>query len=301
MSNERVGFIGLGVMGRAMAANILKAGYSVTVHNRSRGVVDLLVAEGAKAAIDSSAVAGVCDIVITMLPDIATVERVYFGEAGLFAAAKPGQLFIDMSTSSREVALRIDAAAQRVGAASLDAPVSGGDVGARDGTLSIMAGGPKAAFDRAHPVFAAMGKNVVHVGEAGAGQVTKACNQIVVGLTIEAVGEALTLAAKAGVSPEKVRAALLGGFAQSRILDLHGQRALDNRYSPGARLRLHRKDLDIALDIAHDVDAALPVTAIVREMMNSLIARGMGDLDHSVLIRHLADQSGTQVHEDTVR
>lgn len=285
---ERVGFIGLGVMGRPMAENLLRAGFSLTVHNRSRAAVEALQQQGAAAASSPAEVAAASDVVITMLPDTPDVEAVYFGDQGIFTRVRPGMLLIDMSTASPQMARRIHAAAKAAGADSLDAPVSGGDVGARAGTLAIMVGGSPSAFERALPLFQAMGKHIVSMGEAGAGQVTKACNQVVVALTIQAVAEALVLAAKAGVDPARVREALLGGFAQSRILDVHGQRALERRFEPGFRLRLHRKDLSIALETAKDLGVPLHHTALVHQTMNALVAAGWGDFDHSALIQHLA-------------
>ncbi|MCF8566106.1 2-hydroxy-3-oxopropionate reductase [Alicyclobacillus tolerans] len=293
--SERIGFIGLGVMGKPMAANLLKGGFSVTVHNRSQAAVQELVQQGASAAATPAEVAASSDVVITMLPDTPDVEQVYFGESGLLSSLREGMLFVDMTTASPGIARKIYDAVQKLGADSLDAPVSGGDVGAREGTLSIMVGGSAQAFERAMPVFNAIGKNIVRIGEAGAGQVAKACNQVVVALTIEAVGEALTLAAKSGVDPAKVRDALLGGFAQSRILDLHGKRALEHRYDPGFRVKLHRKDLAIALETARSAGVSLPGTALVGEMMNALIAQGMGDEDHSALIRYLAQSAQTEI------
>ncbi len=293
--SERIGFIGLGVMGKPMAANLLKSGFSVTVHNRSQAAVQELVQQGASAAETPAEVAASSDVVITMLPDTPDVEQVYFGESGLLSSLREGMLFVDMTTASPGIARKIYDAVQKLGADSLDAPVSGGDVGAREGTLSIMVGGSAQAFERAMPVFNAIGKNIVRIGEAGAGQVAKACNQVVVALTIEAVGEALTLAAKSGVDPAKVRDALLGGFAQSRILDLHGKRALEHRYDPGFRVKLHRKDLAIALETARSAGVSLPGTALVGEMMNALIAQGMGDEDHSALIRYLAQSAQTEI------
>ncbi|MHB1681400.1 MAG: 2-hydroxy-3-oxopropionate reductase [Bacilli bacterium] len=292
---ERVGFIGLGVMGAPMAENLLKKGFAVTVSNRSRGAFAHFIEMGASAVETPAEVAAASDVVVTILPDTPDVDAVYFAENGLFSAVRPGMLFIDMSTASPEIAHKIHAAAVEKGADSLDAPVSGGDVGAREGTLSIMVGGSEQGFERALPMLQSMGKNIVRIGEAGAGQVTKACNQVVVALTIEAVGEALALAAKAGADPAKVRAALLGGFAQSRILDLHGQRALEHRYNPGFRLRLHRKDLAIALQTAEVQGVSLPNTAAVHEMMNALIAGGHGDDDHSYLIQHLLDLAKSHI------
>lgn len=289
MEKERIGFIGLGVMGLPMAENLLRGGFPLTAFNRSPGPAAELAAIGAKAADSVAQVAAESDVIITMLPDTPDVEHLYFGSEGLIAHLRPGMLLIDMTTASPEVARKIRQAAVHKGADSLDAPVSGGDIGARAGTLSIMAGGSADSFERARPVFEAIGKNIVHMGDAGAGQVTKACNQIVVALTIEAVGEALALASKSGVDPAKVRDALLGGFAQSRVLDVHGLRSLEQRFEPGFRVRLHRKDLSIALQSAEQAGVSLPHTAQVFEMMNNLICRGLGDKDHSILIAYLAE------------
>jgi 2-hydroxy-3-oxopropionate reductase len=291
-ARPRVGFIGLGVMGRPMAENLVRHGFPLVVHNRSQAAVAALVAQGAGAAADPAAVARQVEVVITVLPDTPDVEAVYFGPQGIVAGARPGQLWIDMSTVSPALARRIAQAAAEQGAEALDAPVSGGEVGARQGTLAIMVGGPAAALERARPILAALGQTIVHQGPAGAGQVTKACNQVAVALTIQAVAEALVLAAKAGVDPARVRQALLGGFAASRVLDLHGQRALAGNYQPGFRLRLHRKDLKIALDTAQAVGAALPHTALVHETLTALTAQGWGDRDHASLIAHLAQQAG---------
>ena len=280
---ESIGFIGLGAMGKPMARNLLKAGYSLTVHNRSRGAVNELVTAGAKAADSPADVAKTCDVVITMLPDSPDVETVVFGAGGVLEAARKGMLLIDMSTIAPAVSRRVSEAMNAKGAEALDAPVSGGVVGAEGGTLSIMVGGCEKAFERALPVFSAMGKNIVRIGDAGAGQVAKACNQIVVAQTIQAVAEALTLAMKCGVDAGKVRDALLGGFAQSRILDLHGKRMLEGNFAPGFRMELHRKDLNIALQTAREAAVSLPATAVVAEQMNALIAQGDGKLDHSAL------------------
>ncbi len=293
-TKPRLGFVGLGIMGAPMAENLREAGYPLVVHNRGRAKAERFVAAGAAWAARAAEVAEQADIVITMLPDTPDVESVYFGPDGLMRSARAGHLLIDMSTVSPAIARRISGAARAVGADSLDAPVSGGDVGAKAGTLSIMVGGSASGFARAYPVFQVLGKNIVHLGEAGAGQVTKACNQIVVALTIEAVGEALVLAQKSGVDPAGVRQALLGGFAQSRVLEVHGQRALEQRYEPGFRLRLHRKDLAIALDAAQQLGVSVPVTALVHDMMNSLLANGQGDDDHSVLIRELARRANAR-------
>jgi 2-hydroxy-3-oxopropionate reductase len=288
---ERIGFIGLGIMGKPMARNLLKAGYSLVVHDLNRSAVEELAGEGAKAASSSKEVAGQCDVVITMLPDSPDVEQVVLGPEGVAEGIRAGMLFVDMSTIAPGTARKVYGILKAKGVESLDAPVSGGEVGAVGGSLSIMVGGTEAAFQRAKPIFEVMGKNIVLIGEPGAGQVTKACNQIVVGVTIQAVSEALILARKSGVDPAKVREALLGGFAQSRILDLHGQRIIDRSFQPGFRVRLHRKDLAIALQTGREVSLPLMLTSQVAELMNALIARGDGDLDHSGLA-HLLEQLG---------
>ncbi len=290
-SRSVVGFIGLGVMGLPMAENLLTAGYPLVVHNRSSAAVKALVAQGAKNASHPAAVAEQSEVVITMLPDTSDVEAVYFGDHGIFEGARTGQLLIDMSTISPAMSRKIAERSEAMEIASLDAPVSGGDVGARASTLSIMVGGGRAAYDRALPIFQVLGQQMEWMGEAGAGQVTKACNQIIVALTIEAVGEAFTLARRSGVDLSTVRKVLLGGFAQSRILDLHGQRLIDERFDPGFRVRLHRKDLGIALAAGDAKTVYLPVTALVHAMFNALVAQGQGERDHSYLAAYLAEQS----------
>jgi 2-hydroxy-3-oxopropionate reductase len=278
-----IGFIGLGIMGKPMARNLMKAGYALTVLNRSRGPVDELVAEGAKAAATPREVAAASDVVITMLPDSPDVEQVALGADGIAAGIKDGALWIDMSTIAPATTLRVAGQLVAKGVTSVDAPVSGGEKGAIDAALSIMVGGSAEAFERAKPIFEALGKNIVHVGDLGAGQVTKACNQIVVGVTIEAVAEALALAEASGVDPAKVRAALLGGFAQSKILEVHGQRMIDRTFNPGFKAKLHRKDMNIASNAGDEHGLDLAAAKLVREKFDELIARGDGDKDHSAL------------------
>ena len=292
---ERIGFIGLGIMGKPMAAHLLEAGYPLTVLNRSRAPQDELVAAGARPGQSPRHVAEQSDVVMTMLPDSPDVEQVVLGAGGVIEGLRPGSLVIDMSTISPAVARRVATVARERGSDALDAPVSGGQVGAQNATLSIMVGGSVAAFERARPIFERLGKNIVHVGEAGAGQVTKAANQIVVAVTIAAISEALLLAAKSGVDPAKVREALLGGFAQSKILDAHGNRMLQRNFAPGFKTRLHRKDLAIALNTAREIGMSLPVTANVAELMNALIAHGGADLDHSALVTVLEELAAYQV------
>ncbi len=278
-----IGFIGLGIMGKPMARNLVGAGYRVIALNRSRGPVDELVALGAATAATPRDVAAQSDVVITMLPDSPDVESVVLGAGGIVSGIRPGALWIDMSTIAPATTTHVAEQLTKRGAESLDAPVSGGEKGAIDAALSIMVGGSAEAFARAKPIFDALGKNIVHVGELGAGQVTKACNQIVVGVTIEAVAEALALAQASGVDPAKVRAALLGGFAQSKILEVHGQRMIDRAFTPGFKSKLHRKDMNIAANAGDERGLDLGAAKLVRERFDALIARGDGELDHSAL------------------
>jgi 2-hydroxy-3-oxopropionate reductase len=289
MSKPNTGFIGLGIMGRPMARNLLMAGYSLVVHNRSRAAVDELSREGAQVAANSREVAAQSEILITMLPDSPDVELVYAGENGVFAGVKPGCLLIDMSSISPVVARKLATEAERRGCDMLDAPVSGGEAGAINAALSIMIGGEPSAVERAMPIFQALGKNIVHVGAAGAGQVTKAANQMVVGTTIAIVSEALVLAAKAGVDPAKVRQALLGGFAQSKILEAHGQKMLERNFKPGFRIRLHEKDMKIALAAGSEYGVPLMVTSQVAQIMTAMKSMGNGDLDHSAIVKFVEE------------
>jgi 2-hydroxy-3-oxopropionate reductase len=281
---ERVAFIGLGIMGRPMAHHLLKAGFPLTVHSRSPGPVDELVAAGAARAGSPSEAARGSDLVITMLPDTPDVEHVLLGDDGVASGAVAGSLVIDMSTIDPEPTRRMAETLASGGVDMLDAPVSGGEKGAVEGTLSIMVGGSAEGFARATPLFEAMGSNIVHVGPSGAGQVTKACNQLVVAATIQAVAEALVLAERSGVDPAKVRQALMGGFAGSKILEVHGQRMLDRAFEPGFRARLHRKDARIVLNAARESGASIPSFEVVAAQLDRLVdAAGRGDLDHSAL------------------
>jgi len=281
--DERIGFIGLGIMGRPMARNLLAAGFDLTVHSRSPGPVDELVDAGAAGAASPADVAAVSDVVITMLPDTPDVEQVLTGHDGVADGAAAGSLVIDMSTIDPAASRRLAAGFAARDVAMLDAPVSGGERGAIDAVLSIMVGGESAALERARPVFDALGRTVVHVGTSGAGQVCKACNQLVVAATIEAVAEALALAERSGVDAARVRAALLGGLAGSKILEVHGQRMLDRTFEPGFRARLHAKDARIVLETARDAGADVPSFAVVAEQLDRLVAGGGGELDHAGL------------------
>ena len=290
---ENIGFIGLGIMGKPMALNLLKAGYSLAVLEKSKAAEELAKA-GARLLPTSKAIAESADIVITMLPDAPEVREVVFGQDGVLEGIRSGALFIDMSTISPSTAKELYDALQKKGVEALDAPVSGGQVGAESASLSIMTGGNEPAFQRALPLFQAMGKNIVHIGPTGTGQTTKACNQMIVGMTIAAVAEAFTLARKAGVNLEKMREALLGGFAQSRILDLHGKRIIERNFKPGFKITLHRKDMNIALQAGREYAVPLYGTAQVAAHMDALIAAGKGDADHSaiaLLMEQLADLS----------
>jgi len=289
MNKPTIGFIGLGIMGKPMARHLLKAGYPLVIHNRSRAAVDELTLEGAHGAENPQEVARKSQIVMTMLPDSPDVELVYAGEHGIFAGVKSGTLLIDMSSISPLIARKIAAEAEKRGCDMLDAPVSGGEAGAIAAALSIMIGGKKTAVQSVMPLFEKLGKNIVHVGDAGAGQVTKAANQMVVGTTIAIVSEALVLAAKAGVDPAKVRQALLGGFAQSKVLDAHGQKMLDRNFTPGFRVRLHEKDLKIALATGSEYGVPLMVTGVVGQMMTAMKGMGNGDLDHAGLVQFVED------------
>lgn len=289
---ETLGFIGLGTMGRPMGRNLLRAGFRLVVHNRSRAAVEELVAAGASGAASPQEVAARTDAVLTMLPDSPDVEAVVAGPGGVFEGARPGMLLIDMSTISPAVACRLAAEAEHRGLEMLDAPVSGGDIGARDGTLTIMVGGSAAALERARPILRVLGKTITHIGGAGAGQVAKACNQVIVAAAIEAVGEALVLAEKSGVDPARVREALLGGFAQSRILEVHGRRALERSFKPGFKARLQLKDLMIALAAGKECGVAMPAAAVAAEMFKSLCATGGAEDDNSALMAHVAHLAG---------
>jgi 2-hydroxy-3-oxopropionate reductase len=275
MGDRRIGLIGLGLMGNPMGHNLLKAGYELTVYNRTQSKTAALAAAGASVAVSPGDCAREVDIVISCVSDSPDVEAIALGPNGL----RPGMLYIDMSTIAPAVSRRIYDRFKTLGCSALDAPVSGGDIGAKAGTLSIMVGGDQEAFDRALPLFQILGKNIVHIGDAGAGQVTKACNQIVVALTVQAVAEALTLAKKSGVDPAKVREALLGGFGQSRVMEVHGAKMLDGNFEPGFKLDLFRKDMNLVLQTARELGLPLMGSHQVVPLMDALIANGGGDRD----------------------
>jgi len=282
----RVGFIGLGIMGRPMAGRLAAGGHELAVFAR-REVPAELREQGVAACASSREVAARAEAIITMLPDTPQVEEVLFGANGVAAGLTPGKVVIDMSSISpiatKELAARINA----LGCQYLDAPVSGGEVGARNGTLSIMVGGPPEVFDRIRPLFELMGKNITLVGGNGDGQTAKVANQIIVALNIEAVAEALLFAAKAGADPAKVRQALMGGFANSRILEVHGERMIRRTFDPGFRIELHQKDLNLALAGARALGISLPNTATAQELFNACSAHGGAKWDHSAMVRAL--------------
>jgi 2-hydroxy-3-oxopropionate reductase len=296
---ERIGFIGLGIMGKPMARNLAAAGYELVLHNRSRDDVELLLGESDAftAASSPATVTEEVETVITMLPDSPDVRQVVFGEGGILGAVRPGQLLIDMSTIAPQTAHEVSAALTEKGASALDAPVSGGDKGAIAGTLSIMIGGREEDVARAMPLFGAMGKTIVHVGGPGAGQVVKACNQIVVAMNYAAVSEALVLGSKAGVDPAKVVQVLGGGLAASRVLELRGGSMIGHNFEPGFRVDLHRKDLNIALQTARENGAPLPVSALVSQLYDAVSAAGNGDRDHSSLLTLFEALAQTRVGE----
>jgi 2-hydroxy-3-oxopropionate reductase len=281
-----IGFIGLGVMGAPMAGHLIKGGHKVRIYSRS-GPPPRLIAEGGVACANPAQVARASDIVITMVPDTPDVEKALFGENGVAAGLTKGKAVIDMSSISPIATKEFAAKIEALGCDYLDAPVSGGEVGAKAATLSIMVGAKEGAFARVKPIFELMGKNITHVGAVGDGQTAKVANQIIVALNIEAVAEALLFAAKAGADPARVRAALMGGFASSRILEVHGERMIKRTFNPGFRIELHQKDLNLALSSARALGVSLPNTATAQELFNSCVAHGGAAWDHSALARAL--------------
>ncbi len=294
MSN--IGFIGLGIMGAPMATQLINAGHTVQLHSFS-GVPSSFVDAGGSACKSGKEVAEKSDIIIVMVPDTPHVDDVLFGENGVVDGLSVGKLVIDMSSISP---IETKAFAKRInelGCEYLDAPVSGGEVGAKAATLTIMVGGSEAAFERATPIFEQLGKNITHVGASGDGQTCKVANQIIVALNIEAVGEALVFAAKAGADPGKVRTALMGGFASSKILEVHGERMVNRTFDPGFRIELHQKDLNLALSSARAIGVSLPNTATAQELFNSCVAHGGAGWDHSALIRALEIQANFEISQ----
>jgi 2-hydroxy-3-oxopropionate reductase len=291
----KVGYIGLGIMGASIVRNLMKAGFELVVHNRSRAIVDQLVHEGATAANSPAEVARQVDFVFTNLPDSPDVEHVALGKDGIIEGAHQGLIFIDNSTIKPETARMLAQRLAEVGVAALDAPVSGGDIGARDGTLTIMVGGEEAVFNQAMPLFQAMGKTVVLVGDSGAGQIAKVCNQIVVGMQMVALAEALVMAQKAGVDPQKMIAAIQKGAAQMWTMDVKPPRIFAGNRQPGFKARMMLKDLNICLDTGATYGVPLPATAIVNQLFRAMIEQGDGELDNSAVLNVLERLSNTQV------
>lgn len=283
---ETIGFIGLGIMGKPMARNLANAGYQVVIHTLNRQTIETFTAESDTfvAASTPKEVAQKAKIVITMLPNSPQVREVALGENGLIEAMGEGSLHIDMSTIAPAAAVEVSTALAGVGAHALDAPVSGGEAGAINAALSIMVGGAEADVERAMPLFEKMGKTIVHVGASGAGQTVKACNQVMVAINYAAMSEALVLGAKSGVDPQKILQVLGGGLANSRVMELKGQNAVQGKFAPGFRVDLHRKDLDIAMNAGKNTGTPLPVTALVQQFFEALSVAGRGGLDHSALI-----------------
>ena len=291
----KIGFIGLGIMGKPMSKNLLKAGYELVVMDRNQDTVGEIVKLGATAADTPKAVASVSDVIITMLPNSPQVKEVALGENGLIEGARPGTIFIDMSSiaplASREISEAL--AAKQI--AMLDAPVSGGEPKAIDGTMSVMVGGDKAVFDKCYEIMKSMAGSVVHTGDIGAGNVTKLANQVIVALNIAAMSEALVLATKAGVDPDLVFQAIRGGLAGSTVLEAKAPMVMDRNFKPGFRIDLHIKDLANALDTSHGVGAQLPLTSLVMEMMQALKADGHGQSDHSAIARYYENLAKVEV------
>ncbi len=292
MSN--IGFIGLGIMGKPMAGNLIKGGHTLYLQTRS-GVPQELIAAGGKGCASAKEVAQKADIVITMVPDTPDVEKVLFGAGGVAEGLSKGKTVVDMSSISpiatKDFAKRINA----LGCEYVDAPVSGGEVGAKNAALTIMVGATQTAFDKVKPAFELMGKNITLVGANGDGQTCKVCNQIIVALNLEAVSEALVFASKAGADPAKVRQALMGGFAASRILEVHGERMIKRTFDPGFRIELHQKDLNLALQGARAMGVSLPNTATAQELFNSCVASGGAKWDHSAMVRALEKMANHEV------
>ena len=294
MSKPKIGFIGLGIMGKPMAGHLIDAGYELVVHNRNRDAVDELVGKGAAEAHSGKEVAEQSDIVITMLPDSPDVESVALGEGGIIEGAHEGLIFVDMSTIAPSVTTQVGEVLAEKGVKSLDAPVSGGDIGAQNATLSIMVGGDEDTFNAVKPLFDIMGQSAILCGPLGAGQTVKACNQILVAVTIAGVSEALTMGTKAGVDPIKIVQVLSGGLARCGVLENRGERMVNGDFDPGFRIRLHYKDLNIIQKTSNDFGVPLPVTSEVFELFKTAMVKGRGELDHSGLLTIIEDMSNIQ-------
>jgi 2-hydroxy-3-oxopropionate reductase len=298
----RIGFIGLGIMGKHMASHLLQAGYSLTVFDVISSPVEALVSMGAKRGLSSADVAAQSDLVISMVPDSPDVEQVALGKNGIRDAARPGLIYVDMSSISPRVAVRVAQELVALGMRCLDAPVSGGETGACNATLSIMVGGPEDLFEEVKPIFEVLGKTITLCGTNGTGQIVKACNQIQVALNFVGMAEAFVLGVKAGVDPAIILKVLSGGYAQTRVMDVRGPRLIHGDFEPGFKSKFHLKDLNIIIETAKDLNVPLPCTAITQQLFNALVCAGRGDLDHSAVITILEDlarvQARTQLEED---
>ena len=292
--STKIGFIGLGIMGTPMATHLIDAGYHLFVYTQGK-LPEHLIEKHVTICLSSQGVAERADIIITMVPDTPDVEDVLFGKQGLAAGLSAGKLVVDMSSIAPTATKKFAQKIQALGCEYLDAPVSGGEVGAKNATLSIMVGGSEASFERAKPLFELMGKNITHVGGNGDGQTAKVANQIIVALNIEAVAEALVFAARAGADPAKVRSALMGGFASSKILEVHGERMVKRTFDSGFRIALHQKDLNLALSTARELGVSLPNTATAQELFNACAAHGGSGWDHSAMVRALEKLSNFEI------
>ena len=291
MTSE-IGLIGPGIMGAPMARNLMKAGHKLWIYARRPEAVAALVKEGAHACASPAEVARHAQVIFSIVSDTPDVEQVIFGDQGIASGARPGTVIVDMSTISPTATRSFAARLAEQGIEMLDAPVSGGEAGAINGTLSIMVGGKAEIFDRIRPLFECMGKNIVHIGANGAGQVAKACNQVVVAVTIQGVAEALTFARKNDTDPARVRDALMGGFAGSKIMEVHGKRMLDNDFKPGFKVGLHQKDMRIVMETAHQLGVALPGAAMVTQHLNALMGTGDAELDSAAIVKIVERMSG---------
>jgi 2-hydroxy-3-oxopropionate reductase len=294
MEKQRIGFIGLGIMGQHMAAHLLNAGYPLVVYDIVPTATEPLVAKGASPASSCREVAQRSDVIISMVPDSPDVEKVALGKDGIIEGARPHQIYADMSTISPQMAIRVAETLAAKGVRCLDAPVSGGQVGAQNAALSIMVGGPLDLFNEALPIFQVMGKVVTHCGNNGAGQIVKACNQIQVALNFVGMAEAFVLGTRAGVDPAVILKVLSGGYAQTRVMDVRGPKIIAGDFAPGFKSKFHYKDLNIIIATACELHVSLPATAIAHELFSALLAKGRGDLDHSAVITVLEDLAGVK-------
>jgi len=297
----KIGFIGIGIMGYHMSRNLVEAGYSIVAYDINEPAVNRLVELGAQKGQSGQQVAALSDLVITMLPDSPDVEKAALGPGGIIEGAHPGLIFIDMSTIAPDISVKVAEKLAEKGVRCLDAPVSGGEVGAQKATLSIMVGGPQDLFDEVAPVFAVLGKTVTLCGPLGAGQTVKACNQIQVALNFVGMAEALVLGAKAGVDPEIIIKVLSGGYAQTRVMDVRGPKVIEGNFTPGFKSKFHYKDLNIIMDTARRLHVPLPATAVAHELFSALLAAGDGDLDHSAIIKVIEALAGVEARSKTVK